>query len=79
MPICKKIESGRLSTSIKTHVQHVSHVNEIVEGKAKNADNNCPKCGKPMVLRTAKKGEIAGNQFWGCSGYPYCKTTKQLS
>ena len=33
----------------------------------------CPKCGKPMVLRTAKAGKNAGNQFWGCSAYPECK------
>ena len=33
----------------------------------------CPRCGKPMVLRTAKSGKNAGQQFWGCSGYPQCK------
>ncbi len=34
---------------------------------------SCPKCGKPMVLRTAKAGKNAGQQFWGCTGYPECK------
>lgn len=34
---------------------------------------DCPQCSKPMVLRTAKTGKNAGNQFWGCSGYPECK------
>lgn len=33
----------------------------------------CPVCGKPMVLRIARKGPNAGSQFWGCSGYPECK------
>jgi four helix bundle suffix protein len=33
----------------------------------------CPQCGKAMVLRTAKQGKTAGQQFWGCSGYPECK------
>jgi uncharacterized C2H2 Zn-finger protein len=33
----------------------------------------CPRCGKEMVLRTARRGPYAGNQFWGCSGYPACK------
>lgn len=33
----------------------------------------CPRCGKEMVLRTAKKGENAGKQFWGCSGFPKCR------
>ncbi len=26
-----------------------------------------------MVLRTAKKGRTAGQQFWGCSAYPDCR------
>ena len=29
----------------------------------------CPSCGKPMVARRSKFGE-----FWGCSGYPTCRT-----
>lgn len=36
----------------------------------------CPLCGKPMVLRTARRGSNAGNQFWGCSAYPDCKGTR---
>jgi len=33
---------------------------------------DCPHCGSAMVLRTAKTGQNAGSQFWGCSGYPDC-------
>lgn len=33
----------------------------------------CPKCGATMVLRTAKRGEYSGRQFYGCSKYPKCK------
>ena len=33
----------------------------------------CPKCGAEMVLRTARRGSNAGNQFWGCSNYPRCR------
>ena len=36
----------------------------IVESKG-----SCPKCGKPMVQRKAKK---TGRVFYGCSGYPEC-------
>jgi four helix bundle suffix protein len=39
---------------------------------------NCPLCGKPLALRTARKGPRAGSQFWGCSGYPERKGTRQL-
>ena len=35
----------------------------------------CPKCGKPMMSRMARQGVNAGSQFWGCSGYPECKST----
>jgi hypothetical protein len=33
----------------------------------------CPKCGTPMVLRTAKKGDQKGQEFWGCKNYPRCR------
>ncbi len=33
----------------------------------------CENCGRPMVL---KKGRFG--QFYACSGYPECKTTKQI-
>lgn len=33
----------------------------------------CPKCGGSMILRTAKSGANAGNQFWGCTNYPICR------
>ena len=34
---------------------------------------NCPKCGSPTRLQTARKGKYAGKQFYGCSRYPKCK------
>jgi ssDNA-binding Zn-finger/Zn-ribbon topoisomerase 1 len=40
---------------------------------AKPALPDCPLCGKPMVLRTARKGKTPGVQFWGCSAFPACK------
>lgn len=36
----------------------------------------CPRCGKPLVARVAKKGANAGNEFYGCSGYPHCRYVK---
>lgn len=33
----------------------------------------CPRCGAPMVLRTAKRGARVGKQFYGCSAYPRCR------
>lgn len=31
-----------------------------------------------MALRTAKKGPRVGSQFWGCSGYPDCKSSQPI-
>jgi len=31
--------------------------------------NDCPWCGGHLVLHTAKHGERAGKQFWGCSNF----------
>ncbi len=36
----------------------------------------CPKCAVPMTLRTARRGENAGETFWGCPNYPRCRHTK---
>ena len=38
----------------------------------------CPLCGKPLVVRTARKGKRAGSQFLGCSDYPQCRGTLAL-
>jgi four helix bundle suffix protein len=37
---------------------------------------DCPRCGKPMALRTARKGPNAGRSFWGCTTYPDCTGTR---
>lgn len=65
------IEGGRLKPSLKTNREHVAHVKKIIETKI--ADKPCPKCGSKMVLREAKRGANAGNQFWGCSAFPKCR------
>lgn len=45
-------------------------------GSAAGAVPACPVCAKPMVLRTAQRGARAGSRFWGCSGYPGCRGTR---
>ena len=34
---------------------------------------DCPKCARPMVRRTARRGANAGGEFWGCSEFPRCR------
>ena len=45
--------------------------------KAKAPD--CPRCGKPMALRTARKGPNAGKSFWGCPDFPACQGARPLA
>jgi restriction system protein len=46
---------------------------------APSAGPVCPRCGSPMVLRTARRGANAGGRFWGCSTYPTCRETLPVS
>jgi len=39
---------------------------------APQTDPVCPRCGIPMVLRTASKGRAKGTKFYGCANYPKC-------
>lgn len=45
-----------------------------------NRENSpvCPLCGKPMIKRWQKKGEMQGREFWGCSAFPNCKGTRPI-
>jgi len=39
----------------------------------------CPICNSSMARRTANKGPNAGKPFWGCSGYPRCRGTRNIA
>jgi restriction system protein len=50
-----------------------------VEARAKqDAAPVCPKCGKPMARRKARTGKNAGQDFWGCTGFPDCKGVREM-
>ena len=51
---------------------------EVQYVKSETDDRICPQCGKDLVLRTARKGKNAGQQFYGCSGFPKCRYIRQL-
>lgn len=38
----------------------------------------CPKCGAPLILRTAKKGSHEGEKFYGCSRFPKCRYIQKI-
>lgn len=74
-----KIAAGELSLDafMDWQVNWLNQLIESIKSQPINIESNvktveCPDCGKDMFLRKGRKG-----QFWGCSGYPQCKTTAQ--
>lgn len=70
----------RLSQRLRDHVEHAPY-NE--RDHIRNVEQNrrspiCPRCGKVMVLRIARKGPGTGSQFWGCQNFPSCKVVKRM-
>lgn len=57
-----------------------NNVDSAEEQKIEVAEKSmiCPRCGAQLVLRTAKKGDNAGNQFYGCSSFPKCRYVQNL-
>ena len=56
----------------------MENVNKVMATSEKvriETNVKCPNCGRPMLVRTSKKG----TQFLGCSGYPECKTAMSLN
>lgn len=49
---------------------------EVKREEEKARTPKCPVCGSPMVLKVAKRGKNAGQEFWSCTRYPECKGTR---
>ncbi len=71
----EKLSKKMTDYLLKSEIDEVDHIENVINNRNKPI---CPKCGKEMVLRTAKKGKSAGSQFWGCRNFPSCKLTKHL-
>ena len=63
--IVAQIQSGRLEPSRATDKEHVQ---QLKSRKSASAVKICPKCGKSMVLRTAKKEQTVAISFGGAQG-----------
>lgn len=73
-----EVPRPRLSVATMPVVNQVVNAAPTITESLTQANPLCPRCGNPMVLRTAKRGDNRGNQFWGCSGYPKCREIKTL-
>ena len=50
---------------------------EVTDTEEQILERICPRCGSKLVLRTAKKGTRAGQQFYGCTAFPKCRYVEQ--
>lgn len=70
--IVAAIETGMLPRTRATHLKHVDYLKQRF-----GSTTTCGRCGSPLVLRTAKSGSNAGNQFFGCSRFPSCRYVRK--
>lgn len=52
----------------ETHREHLASLRD-----RHTSTTTCPNCGGELVLRTVKRGEKAGKNFYGCSKFPACR------
>lgn len=71
------IAGSQLSGLIKQTKQLLPQ--EPVFSPLEESNPSCPVCGSSMVVRTAKRGAQAGRSFWGCTQFPSCRGTVQIS
>jgi|SRR5467141_822537 len=68
------VDGKQLATAIAS-IQTDSTSQFVARG---TEPRTCTKCGRPMAERIAKRGSLAGQPFWGCTGYPQCRNTKPI-
>jgi hypothetical protein len=85
IPAAASYSPADLALKLATHLSRTAPVvsasttEPIVEASSpSDTPPACPKCGVPMVLRTASKGEKAGQEFYGCQNYPKCRETRPV-
>jgi hypothetical protein len=71
--IAMALRDGMLPKSWATRRSHVASLRERL-----SSTTECPKCGSPLVIRTAKSGVNVGSQFYGCTKYPVCRYVAKL-
>ena len=71
----QSLQTGRRAPNLASHREHVQNLKRRSDP---TAERQCPKCGSALLIRTVKSGPKAGQQFWGCSEFPKCRTMQSL-
>ena len=65
--------STKTASRIEPTLQAVSLEDDHPSVAQPEVAPQCARCSGAMVKRTAKGGENAGTEFWGCSNFPKCR------
>ncbi len=68
----------KLIANVQTSAPTLNSTQTLSSRNITESKTSCPRCGEPLILRTAKQGSNAGGQFWGCSTFPKCRHTQNL-
>lgn len=83
-------ENRMLQSQIQSHLENFKETGgfsenmtrERLEARKARAEEGgapqCPICGKPMLKRMQKRGQMQGREFWGCSDYPKCTGVRRI-
>jgi hypothetical protein len=59
--------------------EYLNKATESTSIKTEGKPPICPICGIPMAIKIARRGQYAGEPFWGCTNYPKCEHIVNLS
>jgi restriction system protein len=70
------------STALLHLIRNVQTSGKLIAPPAKAEPDHrapaCPRCGSAMVVREARRGVHAGQNFWGCPHFPKCRGKRNL-
>ncbi len=72
LKLIKRAQAGGASKSAAVEPE------KVPAASTTNTAPLCPLCAKAMVKRVAERGGSSGGAFWGCSGFPGCRGTRQV-
>lgn len=72
-------DDGSLVSAASTGPTQQPPNTPIAEEPQSPAVPTCPRCGEQMVLRKARSGSHAGQEFWGCITFPKCRGVAKIN
>lgn len=81
--VCKSANLPLIGASVK-HSYQVSRLRRLLAAHIDLIEEDkevrfCKKCGSPMMIKVASRGEYQGRRFFTCSRQPHCRYTENYN